>query len=164
MPVTQPFQAIDVGVGIVVIGQGAAIRILACQRRAGDDWGGWWEFPGGKREPGEQVDACIVRELREELEIAVTVQAELPVVEHWYADRNRLVRLHPRVCQLAPTSTTGRAVEVQAFRWCTPVELLDLRFLPANAPVLRSLGQHLGHPELANAPETARVTSERPGV
>jgi mutator protein MutT len=160
----RPFQTIDVGVGIVVIGQGAGLRILACQRRAGDYWGGWWEFPGGKCEPGEQIDACIVRELREELEIDVAVQTELPVVEHLYSDRNRLVRLHPRICRLAPTSGAGRAVEVQAFRWCAPVELLDLRFLPANTPLLRALGQHLGHPELANAPETTRVTSEREGV
>lgn len=161
---SDPSQTVDVGVGIVVIGHDAGRRILVCQRRHGDDCGGWWEFPGGKREPGEAIDACVVRELREELEIVVAVQAELPVVEHLYADRNRRVRLHPRVCRLDPGSGGPREVEVQAFRWCAPAEILGLRFLPANTPLLRSLGNHLGHPELANAPETATVTPEVRGV
>lgn len=138
--------------------------MLVCLRREGDYWGGWWEFPGGKREPGETIADCIARELREELGIDVIVVDALPVVEHLYADRNRLVRLHPHVCRLAEGSAAPAPLQVQEARWCTPAEAAMLRFLPANGPLLRSVGAYRGTPELANAPETATVTGENSGV
>ncbi|MBI4342403.1 MAG: NUDIX domain-containing protein, partial [Candidatus Omnitrophica bacterium] len=47
-------------------------RYLICRRRRGDFLGGFWEFPGGKRKPRESWEACLRRELREELGVAVT--------------------------------------------------------------------------------------------
>lgn len=48
-------------------------KILICQRTADDECGMLWEFPGGKREDGETLEECIVREIREELELDIEV-------------------------------------------------------------------------------------------
>ena len=53
---------IDVAIGVVKRDG----RILICQRKSEDTFGGLWEFPGGKREPGEELEACLAREMMEE--------------------------------------------------------------------------------------------------
>ncbi len=62
---------IKVAVGILFhpSSPGSAPEVLLCQRRAGSKYALKWEFPGGKVEPGEEVEDCLVRELREELGI-----------------------------------------------------------------------------------------------
>ena len=49
-------------------------KILICQRADDDDCGMLWEFPGGKREIGETLEQCIIREMREELELEICIQ------------------------------------------------------------------------------------------
>ena len=58
---------IDVAIAVVVEGG----RVLICQRKEKDTFGGFWEFPGGKCEAGESLEQCLVREMREELAIVV---------------------------------------------------------------------------------------------
>jgi mutator protein MutT len=151
--------AVDVGVGIVIEARSSApvdARVLVCQRRKDDYWGGYWEFPGGKREPTETIGQCVVRELREELGIDVAIVAALPTIEHLYTDRNRLVRLHPHVCRLAARTLAPAALEVACFRWCRVDEIAGLKFLPANGPMIAALVEYLSV-QLANADESDKV-------
>lgn len=130
---------VKVGVGIVVSDD--RTRVLTCLRRAGDYYGGYWEFPGGKCEPNESPADCIVRELQEELGITVRPVEELPLLQHYYADRDRHVELHPWLCELV--AGAPRAIEVADFRWCIPAELLQLKFLPANGPLFSEISNRL---------------------
>ncbi|MBI3455027.1 MAG: NUDIX domain-containing protein [Candidatus Rokubacteria bacterium] len=59
-------------------------RLLICRRRPGGFLGGYWEFPGGKRRPGERWAACLRRELREELGVSVGRLRPLMVIRHRY--------------------------------------------------------------------------------
>ena len=117
-------------------------KVLVCQRRDNDRFGGFWEFPGGKVEPGEPIEDCLHRELLEELGIAVRIVAPFPPVEHLYP--HALVRLHPFHCELE----TGEVqhLECQDSRWIDPPRLVDYTFPPANegliAKVIDYLRQH----------------------
>jgi mutator protein MutT len=66
-------------------------RVLVCQRPLGGDHPGKWEFPGGKVEPGEDLAACIRRELQEELGIDATVGRALWQSHHHYPGRDPIV-------------------------------------------------------------------------
>jgi len=71
-------------------------RVLIGQRPAGKQLAGLWEFPGGKVEPGETPEACLIRELDEELGIAVTHACLAPFVfaSHAYDDFHLLMPLY----------------------------------------------------------------------
>jgi 8-oxo-dGTP diphosphatase len=107
---------------------------LVTRRLPGVHLAGQWEFPGGKCNPGESLDTCIRRELREELNADVTVGPELFAVTHEYPDRR--VELHFFRCVL-----NGQPVPVlgQEMRWVGPEELTTLRFPPADEEVIRML-------------------------
>ena len=76
-------------------------RFLLTRRLAGSHLDGTWEFPGGKCEEGETHEACLAREMREELDVGVDVGDEILVVEHAYPER--AVRLHFRRCRIDGT-------------------------------------------------------------
>src|SRR5476649_1654404 len=75
-----------------------ADELLITRRPQGVHLEGFWEFPGGKCEPGETLAACLVREIREELDVEVRVGEELFTTTHTYAERR--VRLHFLRCDL----------------------------------------------------------------
>ena len=81
-----PFQVIGVGVVVDEAGQ-----VLIDQRLNEGLLGGMWEFPGGKQEPGEAIEATIARELKEELAIEVQVGEQLIALDHAYRDRKSVV-------------------------------------------------------------------------
>ena len=131
LPVHPPQKRIEVVIGIVLRDG----RVVICQRRCDDPLGGYWEFPGGKREPGETDEQCLVRELREELAIDVRSLEALGVIEHDYPHVR--VRVQPYVCQWV----SGEAQPLAADRveWALPAELPRYRFLPANDALIRTL-------------------------
>ena len=93
-------------------------RFLLTRRHRDAHLGGLWEFPGGKCDPGEAHEACLARELMEELGARASVGDEILVTEHAYADRT--VRLHFRRCELLDDP---RALLDQEMRWVTRAEI-----------------------------------------
>lgn len=108
---------------------------LLAQRPPDKIWAGYWEFPGGKIEPGETAHEALVRELREEL--GITVQAAYPWLTRVFSYPHAVVRLN----FFRVTEWTGELHphEGQQFSWQRPTEVLVSPILPANAPILRAL-------------------------
>jgi mutator protein MutT len=109
-------------------------RYLVTQRQKGVHLEGFWEFPGGKCGHGEALDACLVRELREELAVDANVGDEIFSVQHAYDDR--VVELHFLSCTIAgePIPQLGQQV-----RWVDRDELAGLAFPPADAELIARL-------------------------
>jgi mutator protein MutT len=107
-------------------------KVLVCQRKSDDTFGGYWEFPGGKCEAGETLEQCLARELREELAITARPVARLTTVQHDYP--HVLLRLHPFVCDHVDGEV--QHLECQASRWIDPPLLRGYRFPPANESLI----------------------------
>ena len=125
-----PFQVI--GVGVVL---NAAGEVLIDQRLEEGLLGGMWEFPGGKQEPGESIEACISRELQEELAIAVSVGQELITVDHAYSHKKLRFVVH--CCDWV--SGEPQPLASQQVRWVRPEELGNYAFPAANAKIIAAL-------------------------
>jgi A/G-specific adenine glycosylase len=125
-----PFQVI--GVGVVRNGAG---EVLIDQRLNEGLLGGLWEFPGGKQEPGEAIEATIVRELREELAIEAAVGEELIVVDHAYSHKKLRFVVH--LCSWL--SGEPQPLASQQVRWVRPEQLADFPFPAANARIIAAL-------------------------
>ena len=110
-------------------------RLLITQRPPHSHLAGMWEFPGGKRKPGESLRQCLVRELREELDIRVVVGELFETIEYDYPDQS--VCLNFFKCRYAGGDI--QALGCQRFAWVTPDELDSYRFPPANEPLMKKL-------------------------
>ncbi len=109
-------------------------RFLVTRRLKGTHLEGYWEFPGGKCDPGEAHEACLKRELIEELGSRSRIGAELFTIAHAYPER--IVELHFFDCQL---EDEPRPLIGQDMRWVTRADLGTLQFPPADAELLRRL-------------------------
>jgi len=109
-------------------------RFLLTRRLEHTHLAGYWEFPGGKCEPHETHVACLIRELREELDVAATVGDEILTSEHAYPDRT--IRLHFRRCEISgdPTPQLG-----QELRWVARPDLQTLQLPPADDELIAML-------------------------
>ncbi len=123
---------IDVAVAILIRADG---RALLAQRPAGKVYGGWWEFPGGKIEPGEATAHALARELHEEL--GVEAERAYPWITRVFTYPHATVRLHFFRVLAWRGEPHGR--EGQAFAWQDLAALTVGPVLPANGPVLKSL-------------------------
>lgn len=108
--------------------------LLVTRRLEGTHLEGCWEFPGGKCEPGESHEACLAREILEELDASVTVGKELYSVAHDYPERT--VQLHFFECVL---DGEPRPMLGQEMRWVRRGDLGSLTFPPADAELIRLL-------------------------
>jgi 8-oxo-dGTP diphosphatase len=108
--------------------------LLVTRRQKGVHLEGYWEFPGGKCDTGESLEACLARELREELDVEARVGAEVFTTTHTYLDRR--VELHFLRCELngEPQPQLG-----QDMRWASRDELASLKFPPADAELIQRL-------------------------
>ena len=108
---------------------------LLAQRPEGKPYSGYWEFPGGKIEPGEEVRTALVRELEEEL--GIQVRDASPWITRVYAYTHATVRLH--FWRVTRWDGEPQRLEDQDIKW-QRVEAPDVSpMLPANAPVLAAL-------------------------
>ena len=128
-------EVVDVAVGVLVEKRDGLDHVLITQRRQGSLLGGYWEFPGGKLEPGENAQQCLVREFQEELGVRVVVGNVLSPVEHVY--EHGAVRLFPFLC----SNRQGRVydIEVAQHRWVRPNTLAEYRFPEANKTIVSGL-------------------------
>src|SRR3990170_3403918 len=117
-------------------------RVLIARRPEGKLLGGLWEFPGGKRERGESLEACLRRELREELGVAVRVGREVGAIDHAYSHFR--VTVHAFECTIRQGSP--RAIESDELRWVMPQELAGYPMGKVNRAIARMLlaNAHLG--------------------
>ncbi len=115
-------------------------RLLITQRPAGGHLAGLWEFPGGKREPGESMPQCLRRELAEELGITVAVGDCVEALTHTYPGKT--VRLEFFRCQIIAGEPTG--LDGQSLAWVTVGQLGGYTFPEADARLLDRLRAEAG--------------------
>lgn len=111
-------------------------QFLICQRPEGKSCAFLWEFPGGKIEPGESGEECIIRECREELGVTIRVLKKVTDVVYDYPDRS--VHLHFYLAEIAEGTLTRK--EHKALAWISPEDIPRYSFCPADAEMLRQTG------------------------
>ena len=112
--------------------------IYATQRGYGP-WRDYWEFPGGKIEPGETPEQALIREIREELDVGVTVLAPLAQVEYDYPDFHLSMQCFR--CRIDEGEPILK--EHEAARWLSRKDLYSLRWLPADLEILPEIEKQL---------------------
>ncbi|MDF3155443.1 MULTISPECIES: 8-oxo-dGTP diphosphatase MutT [unclassified Mesorhizobium] len=109
-------------------------RVLLAQRPQGKQLAGLWEFPGGKVEPGETPEQCIIRELHEEIGIETDIPclAPLTFASHSYDDFHLLMPLF--ICRRFRGIAQPR--EGQTLKWVRPKQMRDYPMPPADEPLI----------------------------
>ena len=125
---------IEVVAGVLMDARG---KVLLTRRTVNRDFAGLWEFPGGKREPGESGDEALARELHEELGISATIGAHLITVPQALPGK----RLCLDVRRIARWEGTPRGREGQALAWVPLEKLHTYAMPPADIPVVAALQQ-----------------------
>lgn len=115
-------------VAAIIIKEG---KVFATQRGYGE-WQGWWEFPGGKIEPGECPQDALKREIKEELDAEIEVGDLLETVEWDYPTFH--LTMHCYICTL--TSESIHLNEHEASAWLTKETLDSVKWLPADLILL----------------------------
>ena len=113
-------------------------QVFATQRGYGE-FKGWWEFPGGKMEPGESPQEALKREIREELDAEVEVRELLETVEWDYP--NFHLTMHCFICSLLSESL--HLNEHEAATWLTHETLRSVKWLPADEILLDRIAEYL---------------------
>lgn len=113
-------------------------EVFATQRGYGD-FKDWWEFPGGKIEPGEWPKEALIREISEELDAAISVGDLLETVEWDYPDFH--LTMHCFICSLLSESL--HLNEHEAAAWLTKETLHSVKWLPADEGILDKISMLL---------------------
>jgi 8-oxo-dGTP diphosphatase len=130
----EPPSPIEVVAAVIADARG---RVLLARRTEGRDLAGLWEFPGGKREPGETPEAALARELHEELGIVAEVGPPLIAVPHSYPHK----RLRLDVRRVDAWKGTPKGLDAQALAWVPPHKLASYAMPAADRPVVAALLQ-----------------------
>ena len=109
-------------------------RYLVTRRQKGVHLEGYWEFPGGKVDPGETDEAALVREIREELDAGVEVGRLVLATTHHYPERSVCLAFYECALTEEPRPLLG-----QEMRWVSPPELRSLTFPPADEELIALL-------------------------
>jgi len=140
MPDAEPLRVLSNAMTPRIVVTAAVIRrgdtLLVTRRQRGVHLEGYWEFPGGKCEPGESLEACLEREILEELGASVVTGREILATEHTYPERT--VELHFFECELIGEA---RPLLGQEMKWVGRAELRSLRFPPADDELILVLLQ-----------------------
>ena len=111
--------------------------MLVCQRRRTDRFALLWEFPGGKVEPGEELQQALARELKEELGVVAPVGPEVYRTTFHYREMRNTTELVFFAAAARPEDVQNLAFE--SIEWRTPQTLTDLDFLPADRDLVVQL-------------------------
>lgn len=109
-------------------------RVLLQQRAPGRAMAGLWEFPGGKVEPGERPEAALVRELEEELGIAVEAASLSPAAFASADNQGRHMLLLLYLCR--QWRGDPRPLDAAELRWVRPADMAGLPMPPADEPLI----------------------------
>ena len=112
--------------------------VLACKRGYGE-FKGWWEFPGGKKGPGETPEDALVREIREELATEISVDRYVTTVEWDYPTFHLSMRCY--LCSVISGSLT--LLEHEAAAWLDREHLRSVKWLPADYVILDEIDRLL---------------------
>ena len=112
-------------------------RFLMTRRLKGVHLEGYWEFPGGKCDRGEALDACLIRELREELAVEAIVGDRILTTSHDYPDRRVELHFFRVSLQGAPMPQLG-----QDMKWVARTDLSRLELPPADNELVALLTRH----------------------
>jgi len=115
-------------------------KLLITQRHADAHLGGLWEFPGGKREPSETFEACLARELQEELGIEVEAGELVESLTHAYPEKT----VHLKFYRCRWIAHEPQPLGCPAFKWVSATELKDYPFPAADARLLEKLRGDMG--------------------
>ncbi|PSN20509.1 A/G-specific adenine glycosylase [filamentous cyanobacterium CCP5] len=134
----------QIGVAVIWNEQG---QILIDRRRQEGLLGGLWEFPGGKIEPQETVEACICREIKEELGIDIAVEERLIAVDHAYSHFKVTLNVH----HCRHLSGEPQPLECDEVRWIELAEIDEYPFPQGNVKIIEALKQSVGdRPDLTS--------------
>jgi 8-oxo-dGTP diphosphatase len=128
---TDPGSAIEVAAGLIFRDG----HLLITQRHAGAHLGGFWEFPGGKRESHESFEECLRRELKEELGIEIDIHELVESITHHYPEKTVTLKFFR--CRLKEHEP--RPLGCPAFCWVSMDELANYEFPAADARLLQRL-------------------------
>ena len=126
-------------------------KVFATQRGYGD-YKDKWEFPGGKIEPGETPEEAIIREIKEELDVDITVDSFLCTVEYDYPEFH--LTMHCFLCSILGGTLT--LIEHEAAKWLGPDELWSVDWLPADVKVVKDVLKNEGKEELYEEAKIAK--------
>ena len=129
-PSNENYQTIYVAGAIIVKDK----KLFATERGYGD-YAGWWEFPGGKIEPGETPEAALIRELNEELVADIRIDRYFDTVEYDYPQFHVSMRCY--LCSLAGGGIS--LLEHSAAKWLGRDEIYSVKWLGADIPIIEKL-------------------------
>lgn len=122
---------LEVAIALIIEGG----KVLVARRRPDVHVGGCWEFPGGKRQPGETWESCLLRELREELGVEAKIIAPWTRIDYEYPEHT--VTMRGFRCRIV--DGTPKALSSQEVQWTPLAELRPSEFPPANQDSVRQL-------------------------
>ncbi|MFT6898915.1 MAG: mutator protein MutT [Paraglaciecola sp.] len=122
--------AIEVAAGIIV----KANKVLAARRKSGLHLAGYWEFPGGKLEPGESPENCLVRELREEFGVETRVTDYIGENIHVYGDKT----IHLMAYRVEHLNGEFQLIYHDEIKWLSITDLESLQWAEADIPLIHT--------------------------
>ncbi len=123
---------IDVAAAIIHDNKG---KILICRRGSGGSCAYLWEFPGGKREAGETMQECVIRECREEL--TVNLKTDVKYAEFFYSYPDRDIHFCFYLAEII--SGAVKKMVHSEIKWVFPQELHEYEFCPADRELIQRL-------------------------
>lgn len=110
-------------------------KVFVCRRLPHKSFGGYWEFPGGKVESNETEESCLLRELKEELDMNVEVISYFHTSE--YQTKDLMISLSGFLCRFLESSYS--LTDHDAYKWIKPADLTTIRLAPADMEIARRI-------------------------
>ena len=120
-------------------------KVLLTRRKSDVPYPLFWEFPGGKVEPGEDPKDCVAREIREELAIEIAVEKVYDVIFYRYPERHVLVLAY--YCRWL--SGEIQDLEVLEHCWAYPADVVNFELLPADIPLAKRISEEFANGDTA---------------